>query len=197
MAGEPARTHGEAAERTEVQVATFVIAVLALVISTLSLAWNIAQWFLNGSRVKVEIGISTVIGSDRLNISTHPIELETFKDHGGARLVLAVDVRNVGRLTTQVREVTMSVEGSGLTMSGGWESSGFRFAGPDLPFGVDAYRQESWLFDWLAVEGLSAAIHAIRPPGDVLIRASVLLVDGKLIESNTLEVPAELLDSST
>lgn len=102
---------------TPLQVATFCIAVLALVASLLALGWNIAQWLLSGGRARVELSVGFVekISTRYALFPLSPNGLEEARkemerNNINGDLAYFITVRNVGRTALTVRSVQFRVD---------------------------------------------------------------------------------------
>lgn len=102
---------------TPLQVATFCIAVLALVASVLALGWNIAQWLLTGGRARVELAVGFVEKISKryvlFPLSANGLEeaRKGMEANGvDGDLAYFVTVRNIGRTALTVRSVQFRVD---------------------------------------------------------------------------------------
>ena len=112
-------------------VVTLVIAVLGLVLSVVSIGWQIAQHVLSGPRVGVEL-LWGGMGSDR--VATGPVRgsLDAFRHAGVSEPIYAVKGRNRGRLPIDVTGFTVEMEGAGGYSVAGWRPN------PTLPHRLDS-----------------------------------------------------------
>lgn len=81
---------------------TAVIALLALLIATLSLGWQIAMYLLNGSRPAVDLLAAAVGEADAVAIPIQVDALEQLGRQGLTTPALAVQVQNRGRTAVSV-----------------------------------------------------------------------------------------------
>jgi len=158
------------------QTAAFVIAVIAVVLSALSLGWQAAVFALTGGRVRVTLHVGAL---DQMGTSmvTLPVEqlsgqrAQGLADQGFTRPVFAVRVRNVGRLPVTVERWSLRVpddpgrRGGFLVPSsvpnpaGGAElmPMGNLSIGPALPHRLEAGASETWAVSIDAVQAFAAA----------------------------------------
>jgi hypothetical protein len=106
------------------QVATLVIAVVAVVLSASSLCWQAATFVLTGGRVTVELVVGALDATGS-NLVTAPISgmTQTFGDtlraQGFTRPVVGVQVHNVGRGLATITEWSLVMQdGTALTPTG-------------------------------------------------------------------------------
>ena len=118
---------------------TLVIAVVGLALAAASLAWQAATFALTGSRVKAEI-LHGALGRGGLVTSPPdkwtPNSRAVLASQGFSQEVVAVEVRNVGRMPATVQKVTAYLDnGVGLVQ----EQSN-----KPLPCRLEAGSSEKW-----------------------------------------------------
>jgi hypothetical protein len=139
------------------QLATLIVAILALVVASASLTWNVVQFLLGGSRptallvvgalapggmVTMEAGSDTAKELDRLAATD-----------GYNQGVIGVRVINRGRAPTTVQRWEIKTDDpSGISLNPLGES-----IGPPLPHVLAAGAQETWVTDLAHAARLAAA----------------------------------------
>jgi hypothetical protein len=159
--------------------ATLVIAVVGLALAAASLAWQAATFALTGSRVRADI-LRGVIG--RGVLVTYPPDtwapgsLAQHAAEGMPQEVVAVEVRNVGRMPASVQKITAYLE-NGVSLTP-------LQTDPPLPYPLEAGSSERW---WVDAAQVYAAIAASRlTRSDVQI--AVALGTGKVVKTKPISV---------
>lgn len=136
------------------ETATFVIAVLGVVLASASIGWQVALFLLTGARVKVEVGEGIM-----------------FPRQGREEDVLRVTVRNVGRQAVSVTHFWLQ-----LTTEDSWLiQPNPHPLNPQLPYTLAPGHHVSWLhaasdlWDYMARQEL----------GEMPVRGGVSLGTGK------------------
>lgn len=119
------------------QVVTLVIAVLGLVLSVVSLWWQIVQHVLSGPRVTVEL-LWGGMGADR--VATGPVRgrLDAFRHAGVSQPIFSVKGRNRGRKPIDVTGFSVQMEGAGGYSLARWAPN------PGLPHRLDSGSEVSF-----------------------------------------------------
>lgn len=164
------------------KVATFVLAVLATVLSALSLGWQAAIYVLSGGRVKADLIVGATNRAGTGLISSRaggrgPGSMREIADQGYDVPIVGVTVRNVGRLAVTIqrwslRETTTRVEfvpvGEGR--------------GPALPHRLEPGEQATFYTDARTAAGLRAAAQTAAT-GRVGVGARVSLGNGRTLDT--------------
>ena len=149
------------------EVATLVIAVLGLVLSMVSLAWQAATYVLSGSRVRAELmhgaGNADVVVSG-------PPGWKRVAAHGLDEEVIGIEVRNVGRMAASIDSVHAALpRGTKTTMLQS-------IVGPPLPHRLDPQGVASWFLPMAQVRatvGTTAEVFKRRNPSKVWMEVTV------------------------
>ncbi|MGH3938688.1 MAG: hypothetical protein ACRDTG_08615 [Pseudonocardiaceae bacterium] len=136
------------------QTSTFVVAVLGVVLSTASLSWQAATFILTGGRVKLALQTGAVHNSGSGMIVSQvtgawSMSAERLALQGYTRPVVAVQVRNVGRLPVTVTKWSIFESAKGTAFLPLADS-----IGPSLPYRLDAGVEETWALDAMAAQKL-------------------------------------------
>jgi hypothetical protein len=139
---------------TDYDIATLAIATAGLGLAMLSLGWQAATFVLSGSRVRVDI-LKGSLG--RGSLITGPPDtwqdianISALAAQGFTEEVLAVEVRNVGRMPVSVEKVTASLA-NGIA----FEESQYQHA--PLPYRLEPGSSQKW---WVTLPALKAALAA-------------------------------------
>jgi hypothetical protein len=134
-----------ASQVTGLDIATFVIAVLALVLAALGLGWQVLTHFLTGGRVKAELLVGATNGAATGMVTAPATQDRVTQDwvrelaeQGYVRPVFAVRVRNIGRLPVTVAGWSITTS-RGISFTPLGES-----IGPQLPHRLEAGTSETW-----------------------------------------------------
>ncbi|SMD24201.1 hypothetical protein [Lentzea albidocapillata] len=166
------------------QIATFVVAVVAIVMSALTLTWQVANYLLTGGRPKVELRVGAIHESGQLvHGPVRNLSAEWAQRHarqGFTRPVLVVQVRNVGRLPVTIAEWSVTAEPAGAAFQPIGES-----IGPDLPYKLEPGASETWALELHTVETLvSVTAETFEvAKGKTTVRGKVGLGDGRTYET--------------
>jgi hypothetical protein len=162
---------------------TLVIAVVGLALAAASLAWQAATFALTGSRVRADI-LRGVTGRGMLvtypPAKWTPNTLAQSAAQGMPHEVVAVEVRNVGRLPASVQKVTAYLE-NGIGFSPLQTQ-------PALPFRLEAGSSERW---WIQAAEVRAGIVASKSTGiprshRTKVYMAVALGTGKVIKTKSI-----------
>jgi hypothetical protein len=161
---------------------TPVVAIVGLGLALLSLGWQAATFALSGSRVRAEIkrgasgGGNAIIGPAEVWTTRTVASLAT---QGLTTEVLAVSVRNVGRLAVTVDEVAVvfSNRGRYLPPEG---SKG----NPPVPWRLEPGSSKTWYAEAIQPR---AYLAAARLP-DQRVRFAVTLGNGKTVETDRIAI---------
>jgi hypothetical protein len=151
------------------EVTTLIIAVFGAVTGAASLGWSVASYILSGGRVKVEL-LGGWVGA--AGLVTGPLTARlTQPDAPVHEPILAVCVRNLGRLPVVVEHWSVSIGQLGLAQ---WQHR----ANQALPFTLAPGGSQTWVVPLAEViRAAEAASHAgIRSEE---LRATVSLGSGK------------------
>jgi hypothetical protein len=156
---------------------TLLIAVAGLTLAAASLAWQAATFALTGSRVKANIERGALGGG---GLVTSPPDKWTANNsavmaaQGFSHEVVAVAVRNVGRLPATVQKFSVHLD------------NGTSFipiqTTPPLPYRLDAGGSEKWWVDAADVRALIAAGRLARAK----VHIEVALGTGKTIKTKRI-----------
>ena len=139
------------------QDATFVIAVLGLVVSVANATWSVAQWKLNGARPVLELIVGAVAanGSGLVSIPVTagtPPNRARLAQEGFTQSVVGVTVTNMGRLPVRIQRWSIQCAANGTAYVPLADS-----IGPDLPHVLEAGAQETGVVDQRRAVGLTQA----------------------------------------
>jgi hypothetical protein len=167
------------------QIATFMIAVAGLVLSTISLGWQGIAHVLTGRRVKVDLitGASLPDFTEmQVSHGAPPSPITTLRSQGYTIPIVGVRVRNVGRTSLTVTDWNFACYRGWLP----W----FPFARREFPFSVggpvpcrlETGEGEEWLTRWSLVENDVSVVAEARkiPVTRVRVRCRVRLGDGRV-----------------
>jgi hypothetical protein len=165
----------------EMAAATLVIAVLALVVSCLSLGWQIVSFSLSGRRVEVDLSIGWR-GPDQLLLSTAKQKddllriLSELAGRGPRIPVIGITVFNVGRADLYVSAVLLfgSTPGSSSIPA---ESDTW----PALPCILRSGDSENWILDLSEIRGLCEKWHLVNGTKGAGIEFRAELKDGRTV----------------
>jgi hypothetical protein len=162
---------------------SLVIAIVGLVLSVMSLTWQATMFVLSGSRIKALLQHGA-IGRGSLVVSKPGTQsMEYLANQGFTDEVLAIKVRNVGRLSVSVTSVA-AVFGSGISI-GQLDHPRDRA----LPYRLEAQSEQTWFVSMDAVRAAAESWLATRPKGSSVTRGqltvqmSVGLGNGKLVKT--------------
>lgn len=160
-------------------VVTLVIAVLGLVLSVVSLGWQVAQHLLSGPRVRVEL-LWGGMGVDR--VVTGPVRgsLDAFRHAGVSDPIFAVKGRNRGRLPIDVTGFTVEMEGAGGYSLAAWARN------PSLPYRLDSGSEVSF---YVPLTDVTTAIDVLGKRFRGRLRARLDLASGGEASSDWMRFP--------
>ena len=157
---------------------TLIIAVVGLALAAASIAWQAATFVLAGSRVRVDIlrgaiGRGMLVTAPPEHWTTNAIAIQA--SQGITQEVVAVDVRNVGRMAATVQKLTVYIEdGVGFAPTG---------TDPSLPFRLEASSSEKW---WVDAAAVSAGLVASKLSPSSKVYIEVALGTGKTIKTKSI-----------
>ena len=164
------------------EVATLLIAVLGVALGVASLTWQIVAHVLSGGRVKVTLKVGGHSGQAMASMPANkvtPASLKQITSQGFSQPVIAVDVRNVGRMP-------VTVERWGITSAQGiqaipWGNS----IGPTLPRRLESGESASWAVDLSTALNLAQVSLAVLGKGKSSTRivGVVELADGRMYKT--------------
>jgi hypothetical protein len=160
--------------------ATLAIAVLGVVLSVASLAWQFANFILTGPRVNVELQLGVVNNADSSTVSWLPTSGRPISVHerarGATREVVIVTARNRGRATISIASVGLVAGHTGWL---NYDASNARISEGIVR--LDPGHSHKWRADvWPVVDEL----RSLWPPGAVLqIKAVAELGTGRNVYS--------------
>jgi hypothetical protein len=173
----------KAATSSGTDTTTLVIAVVGLALAAASLAWQTATFALTGSRVRADI-LRGAIGRGGL-VSSPPEKWNAnspaaLAAQGFTEPVVAVEVRNVGRMAVSVQKVTAYLD-NGIGFSPTQTET-------PLPFRLEPGSSEKW---WVEAAVLHAAIVASRHAGiggsdHPRVHVAVGLGTGKVVKTKSM-----------
>jgi hypothetical protein len=166
------------------EIATLAIALLGVVLSALSLGWQAATFFLEGGRIKAvfQPGFSGGAGVVTMPMAqfTDQATINTMMSQGFTQAVVAIRVRNVGRLPVTVASWSV-VTRPGVVE---WQPIGAAL-GPRLPHRLEAGESEMWATDFGSVRAMVVATASVKkiPPNRMRVGATVSLGDGRTVKA--------------
>lgn len=158
-------------------VATLVLAVVGLVISVISLTWQVIQHSLTGSRVRAELLLG---GFGFGGVVTGPFDMDrsVLASQGVSEWVLAIQVRNRGRMPVDVGSCEVEFESGGAYNRAGWH------ANPNLPYRLEPGSSQSFYVPLADVEKALEIMNRGRR-----VRGRVGLGDGRTVYTARVTVP--------
>jgi hypothetical protein len=163
-----------------VVVASFVIAVVGLVLAVADLVWQFASYSLSGGRVKVEFlgGAMHAGGRGVLTMPAGKLNAEKMQQaakDGFVLPIMGVRVRNVGRMAVTVAKWEI-VATSGLAFNPVGSS-----IGKPLPHQLDAGQSEMWVVDATMIQDLVNASREVLKVSRVTLTGRVELAAGRSV----------------
>jgi hypothetical protein len=144
------------------EVATFVIAVLGLLLSVVGLAWQAATYIMSGGRVKVDLKVAASNGRSMVTAEPQhltPAWMKSLAEQGYGQPLVAVHVSNVGRMPVTVQRWSIKYT-RGVAVTPVDDS-----IGKDLPYRLKAGESQTWAVALgVAVELKRTALEMIAPP---------------------------------
>jgi hypothetical protein len=158
---------------------TLIVAILALVISVSSLTWQIVLYVLGGSRVRTELRIGALGPGGAVHgppdARMNPAQLA---EQGYNQPILAVQVRNAGRLAVSVTKWDVVFDNGGAVSHPRWDVND---AFP-LPYRLEPGDEAVWFCSAAPVNAAIKAFASSSRPVR-LVRARVGLGTGKSVTS--------------
>jgi hypothetical protein len=167
---------------TGLEAATLVIAVLALLASVISLTWQVVEWKLNGSVVKVELlagaaGQGGVAAGSVKNFSPSSLSREGFVE-----MLFIVRARNVGRSAVDITHWSVaSPKGFALALTA------YRL-NRNLPYRLESGSKVDFHVPMQDVFRLVAAVSAVAGPRKK-VRGVITLATGRERRSRRHKLP--------
>jgi hypothetical protein len=174
----------DASQATALDIATFVIAVLALMLATLGLGWQVLTHFLTGGRVKAELLLGATNAAATSMVTALATQerltdrwIRDLAEQGYIRPIFAVRVRNVGRLPVTVERWSLTTS-QGINLTPLSDS-----IGPDLPHRLEAGMSETWALGGDRVVALVEATKGTFNLATLSVGGKVELADGRTCEA--------------
>ncbi|MFL1430299.1 MULTISPECIES: hypothetical protein [unclassified Nocardiopsis] len=164
---------------TALDIATFVIAVVAAVTAAVSLTWNVVSWLFSGGRATAELDDGVIQANGVAYALTErgkPIDPNAAK-YGFTKRAIFVTVRSVGRLPVTVAQWHLKLPG----LRYGEMNSPH---GPSLPHRLEPGEHAQWAIE--VDEQMLATLRTTRGRAkvdDVEVYAVVSLGSGKEIKT--------------
>lgn len=158
-------------------VATLVMAVVGLVISVISLTWQVIQHSLTGSRVRAELLLG---GLGFGGVVTGPFDMDrsVLASQGVSEWVVAIQMRNRGRMPVDVGSFEVEFESGGAYNRAGW------YVNPNLPYRLEPGSSQSFYVPLADVEKALEVMNRGR-----MVRGRVGLGDGRTVYTARVTVP--------
>jgi hypothetical protein len=131
--------------------AALAVAIVGIVLASISLSWQAFVFVLSGSRVRADLHHGARDASGVVSGLPGTQSLQSLAEQGFSVEVIGVEVFNVGRLAIQVTRVSAALA-NGVSVSA---LAGT--IGPDLPYRLEAQSSASW---FLPAEPIRRAVHA-------------------------------------
>jgi hypothetical protein len=162
-----------------VEIASFVLAVLGLVLAVVSLVWQFATFRLSGGNATALLkagvltnGMSILNAADKMT----PDQLETTLQQHGGLPVIGVEVRSTGRMPVTVRSWGLRAP-SGVVVNPISDQ-----VGPSLKHTIDPYDSATWLTPFSNALAVASAERVLSPTLEVVQLVGVVeLADGRVI----------------
>ena len=175
----------DASGTTALDLATFAIAVLALVTATLALGWQVLTHFLTGGRIKAEMLVGALHASGDNMVTAEATQerasgkwLPELAGQGYVTPIFGVRVRNIGRLPVTVESWGLKTSPGSIGVTPVGLSSGSA-----LPHRLEAGTSETWVMEAAPVFNLAAATKETSNYDAVNIFGTVELADGRKYET--------------
>lgn len=170
-----------AMHKSSLDLANFVVAVLAVALAIISLLWQAITWRLSGGMAKVNLFLGAIdsTGSAYITVpAKYSIgEMERLKRQGFSRKVAILTVWNTGRLP-------ITVHGWQIEFQKRYKILQTSFVmGPDLPFRIDIGESGTWAVDLQKIAAISSALESSAGSKSVKIRTAIKLGDSRLIRA--------------
>ena len=167
------------------EAVTLAIAGLGLALGAASFTWQIVEHALSGGRVKVTLKVGALsAGGNRMMVSAPankvtPDSLRQMTTQGFTRPVIAVEVRNIGRLPVTVARWSIK---SNLGLSAVPLADSI---GPDLKHRLEIGESETWSTDLMNAFTLADSTLKVFGEGQTSVRITgiVELADGRTYET--------------
>ena len=165
---------------TTYDITTLGVAIAGFGLALASLGWQAATYVLSGSRVRAEVLLGATDGTTLVTYPPDKLTAATVAMHaqqGITNPVIAVEVRNIGRMAAQVQRVTAHLNtGVGLQP----------LNQPHAPFPhrLEAGSAERWWVDAHAVRSAAAA----STPEASTLWGSVELGTGKVVKTQRINL---------
>lgn len=160
------------------EIATFVIACLGLLLAVVSAAWQVFAWTFDGRRVRLRLvhgaigpagAVTGPVGRDGRPRDLSRVRAEGFVGEE----VIGVSVTNVGRAAVRIDRYGAEVVRGGVALRPVADS-----LGPDLPYRLPPGETETWFVKARDARALLDAINGVRRGASREIRMSVELGTG-------------------
>ncbi|NYJ07039.1 hypothetical protein [Petropleomorpha daqingensis] len=164
---------------------TFIIALLALVISTASLTWQVVQFILGASRPRVGLMIGGMNANGAVTAPVKGFRLEQLVRQGCSTPILAVQVQNRGRLAVSVTNWSISFDNKASYTLPSWQPNDR----VSLPCRLEPGAEVTFLCPLDEVDAASRLLQASSKPPK-WCQASASFGSGKTVRSRThLPIP--------
>ncbi len=163
-------------------IASLVVGICGVVLASLSLGWQAANYILTGGRIRVTLAAGAVGNGGVVTVDPsrfNPEQLSEMAAQGFTSPVATVKVANVGRQPVTVARW-------GLTSARGVSLYPVAMSiGPSLPHRLEVGAAETWMVDFIEVAAfLHATEHTRRSARRLDVVAEVELADGRTRRSD-------------
>lgn len=162
------------------QAASLLVAVLGVVMAAASLTWQAASFVLTGGRPKIDLkpGALAADGGSMVLVEPRQFTPDWFKNtasQGFGRPIVAIEVRNVGRLPITVNRWHLATR-VGVTLMPIADS-----IGPDLPHQINVGQSATWAVGLQEVKGVADTAGEVLGDGETTaaVFGRIVLGDGR------------------
>ncbi|GAA4726316.1 hypothetical protein GCM10023350_06310 [Nocardioides endophyticus] len=159
-----------------------VLAILSLVVSAISLTWQVVQHNLSGARVKVELLLGAMRGSQLVSGPFHTVRLEDLADQGFDSFVVVVRGRNRGRMPVDVTGFDVAIDSGASFGFPGWNIN------PTLPHRLEPGSSATFC---IPLENIDKLVRVSNQTlgSTRLVRGRLDLGTGQTVVSKKVEFP--------
>lgn len=159
---------------------TLLMAVLALIISTASLSWQIVLYLLGASRPVVQLQAGGLVEDEAIIMPIGAADSDQLKRHGFGIPVVAVTIQNRGRLAVSVTSWSIAFDNGAKFLPPKWYPNDQS----PLPHRLDPGAEVTFLCELRRIEVAGAGMRdATKPPK--YCRGSATFGTGKTVYSHT------------
>lgn len=171
---------------------TLVVAIVALVVSTSTLTWQVVQYALSASRPQVNLRVGALNWDGAITGPASVIDLQALRAQGADQAVLAVEVRNRGRLATSVTGWSIAFDNGASFSYPGWKLNEDR---APLPHRLEPGAEVSFLCPLENVDRIAIGMRTANKPISSG-RAAASFGDGRTKTSkDSVQLPFDVVEA--